>query len=113
MTLRNLRDALLKTGIPVDHFEARGRKDRYIVWSEDGQSDAAYGDGRMAGQTLTGTVDLYTKTEYDRAFACVQAALNGLGLGWRLNSIQREPDTKYIHYEWVWEGVFSDGADDF
>ena len=57
----------------------------------------------MREQAITGTIDYFTKTEYDPAFTAIQAALTTLGISYRLNSVQYEVDTKYLHYEWVWE----------
>jgi hypothetical protein len=75
----------------------------YIVWGEDGQSDALHGDGKMINQVIQGTIDYFTKTEYDPVKDQIQAALNNAGIGFRLNSTQYETDTGYIHYEWVFD----------
>ena len=34
--------------------------------------------------------------------------MNEAEISFALNSVQREDETGYIHYEWVWE-VFADG----
>lgn len=99
--LRKLRDALLSVSSKVYHFEAQGELP-YIVWAEEGQSAASYGDGVMGRQVLTGTIDYYTKDEYDAGVWLIQDALNKIGIGWRLNSIQLEDDIGVVHYEWVW-----------
>lgn len=99
--LKKLRDALLTVLPDVYHFNALKTKPPYIVWAEDGQSRAMHSDGRMNLQVVTGTIDYFTKTEYDKNFHNIQAALNGLGIGWRLNSIQQEDEL--IHYEWVFD----------
>jgi len=103
MTLDDLKNALLEITPDVYHYWAQPKSDRYIIWAEDGQADAVWADNRMSQQALTGTIDLYTKEEYDPMFQQVQEKLNSLDLSWRLNSIQYEEDTGYIHYEWVWE----------
>jgi hypothetical protein len=104
MTLANLRDSLLGV-LPgkVFHADASGATGDYIVWAEDGQADSVWADGKMIEQTITGTIDYFTRTEYDPLFDSIQTALNTLGISYRLNSIQYEVDTKYWHYEWVWE----------
>lgn len=105
MQLANIKDALLTVGIPVKHYDGTGTEGNYIVWAEDGQADSVWADGKMTEQAISGTVDYFTKTEYDGIFEEIQSALDSIGLSYRLNSIQYEPDTKYIHYEWNFEVV--------
>ena len=54
---------------------------------------------------VQGTIDYFTKTEYDSNVKLIQEKLNYIDVAWRLNSIQHEEDTGYIHYEWVFEFV--------
>ena len=105
MQLADLKAALLTVTSNCRHFDATGLTGNYIVWAEDGQADSVWADGRMKEQTITGTIDYYTKTEYDVNFSAIQAALDGIGISYRLNSIQYEEITHYIHTEWVWEMV--------
>lgn len=98
-----IKNALLSTGIPVSHYSATKKSDKYIVWTEDGQSDALWADGKMVAQTIQGTIDYFTKSEYDRNVDKIQTALNDADIPFRLNSIQYEDDTGFIHYEWTWE----------
>jgi len=109
MTLNDLETALLTVTSNVGHFEVFQKTDQYIVWAEDGQFGAFHADDKMTDQGLTGTIDYYTKVENDPNFEAIQTAINNLGIGWRLNSIQYEDDTKYIHYEWVFEVVLPIG----
>lgn len=109
MSLVKLRDALLSITPNVHHYEAHKAKGNYIVWAEDGQGSAGYADNRMILQGIQGTIDYFTNDEFDPVFDQIQAALNALGMSWRLNSIQYEKDTGYIHYEWVWEMVSNVG----
>lgn len=107
MTLRDLGLALAAVVPDCYHFEAHKQTDKYIVWAEEGQAGAGHGDNHMTTQVLTGTVDYFTKQEYDPAFGQIQQALNSMDIAWRLNSIQYEDDTKYTHYEWIWEMAVS------
>lgn len=86
---------------PVTAFPA-------LIWAEDGEADSFNADNHKACQNITGTVDLFTKTEFDPLLDDVQAALEGLGVAWRLESVQYEDETNAIHYEWAWE-VATDG----
>lgn len=75
---------------------------RYFVWQEDGSNDLM-ADGVHAERAVTGTTDLYTKTEFDPWKEQFERELDKQGIAWGLNSIQYEPETGYWHYEWVWE----------
>lgn len=104
MKLVEVRDLFLSV-LPTAtfHYKAKSKHNQYIVWAEDGQSDAVHADDKMQEQVIEGTVDLFTKTEYDPLFNQIQETMNSADMTWRLNSVQHEDDTKYIHYEWVWE----------
>src|SRR5665648_36728 len=103
MILADIKTALLTVTSKVYHFDATGATGNYIVWAEDGQADSVWADGRMKEQTITGTIDYFTKIEYDPNFNAIQEALNEIGVSYQLNSIQYESDTKYIHTEWVFD----------
>ena len=87
----------------VFHFEAFNKPNQYIIWAEDGQAGASFADDTMQEQVIEGTVDLYTKIDFDPLFDAIQRAMNKSGMSWYLNSTQYEEKTKYIHYEWVWQ----------
>lgn len=103
MKLSDLRDALLEVTQDTFHYEATHKPDKYIVWAEDTESDAGYGDNKKITQVIQGTIDYYTKTEFDPNVKLIQEKLNSIDIAWRLNSIQHEEDTKFIHYEWIFE----------
>lgn len=103
MTLLDLGHALMTVGVPVYHLEAHEQTDQYIVYAEDGQADSLWADGRMQAQAIAGTVDYYTRAEFDKNIAKIQKALNDAGVSWRLESIQYEDDTQYQHHEWSFE----------
>ena len=100
---QNLKSALFSVGVPVSHFTAIKKPDKYIVWAEDGQGDSAWADGRMVNQAIQGTIDYFTKSENDPNFDAIQSALNDAGISFRLSSIQYEDETGFLHYEWIWE----------
>ncbi|PKM39043.1 MAG: hypothetical protein CVV04_12015 [Firmicutes bacterium HGW-Firmicutes-9] len=88
----------------VDHIEAFEQEENYIVWQEDGQAgDTDEADNAAIRQTITGTVDYYTKTEFDTMVSAIQKAMTDGKISWELNSIQHETDTGYSHYEWTFE----------
>lgn len=102
-TLSDVETALKTVTSNVGHYEVFQEADQYIVYAEDGQSDSVWADGEMQEQAIQGTIDYFTKTENDSNVKKIQEALNDAEISFRLNSIQREQDTRYIHYEWVFE----------
>lgn len=105
MLLSEFRDKLLTLNIKLFHFEASDISDQYLVWAEQGQSDASYKDNKMSLQIIDGTLDYFTRVEYDDNIGRIQSVLNDGIISWELNSIQYEPATKLIHYEWYWKLV--------
>lgn len=100
--IKRVRDALLSVMPNVGHYTAQKKKAPYIVWAEDGEGDAVWADGKQQEQTITGTIDYFTETEFDPTDDRIQAALSEAGVSFRINLIQYEEDTKLIHTEWVW-----------
>ena len=98
-----IKNALLTVTQNVGHYEAREKTDQYIVWAEDGSGINSWSDNKRKAGSITGTVDYFTKTENDSNVASIEAAFKSIRIGWRLNSIQKEKDTGYIHFEWSWE----------
>lgn len=97
-------ESSLKAVTPeVYHFRAKCPTAPYLVWAEDGQGESVHADGMTVEQSIEGTVDYFTRQEYDPNFQRIQVALDTAGAAWRLNSIQYEDDTGLIHYEWVWQ----------
>lgn len=105
MKLSDLRDLLLTVTQDTFHYHAHKKPDKYIVWAEDTESDSGHGDNHKTIQVIQGTIDYFTKMEFDPNFDLIQEKLNSIDIAWKLNSIQHEEETGYIHYEWVWEMV--------
>lgn len=103
MKFLKLRKALTRALPDVYHYSASPNLEQYIVWAEDGQRNAVYSGDSMEEQTLQGTIDYFTKVEFDKVVEKLQESLSESKIPFRLNSIQREESTGYIHYEWVFE----------
>lgn len=77
-----------------------------MVWQEDGEDNSFRANNRKQEQQLTGTVDYFTRTEFDATIDAVQDALTsmtgGSPLGWQLSAVQYEEETGLIHYTWNW-----------
>jgi len=102
-TLEQLRDALLTIdGLPVFHyFKPSEVKNRYCIWAEDTEATSLKADNIKSIQQLQGTIDLYSKQEFDPAVDAIQSVLNDAQIGFYQNSIQYEDETGLIHWEWV------------
>jgi hypothetical protein len=97
--------ALQTVGVPISRYTANKQSNKYIVWAEDGQADSLWADSRMQEQAIQGTIDYFTKTENDPNTNAIEVALNDAEISFRLNSVQYEDETKYIHYEWIFEVI--------
>lgn len=79
-----------------------------LIWAESGEENSFHAGNHKQEQRIIGTVDLFTRTEFDPLCDQVQEALEALGLTWNLESVQFEDETNLIHYEWTW-GVVTRG----
>lgn len=109
--LRQMGDAFAKLTDNVYHYFRPIKKMPAIIWAEEGEAVSFNSNNRKSCQNISGSVDLFTKTEFDPLIDDVQEALENLEVAWSLNSVQYEDDTNTIHYEWVWE-VANIGEDD-
>ena len=92
------------TGILPDqtyHYFRRVKANRYIIWAEEDEGDSFHADNRKQRQVINGTIDLFTKKEYDPTADLIQQGLEELErCSWELNSVQYEEETNLIHHEW-------------
>lgn len=73
----------------------------YIVWAEDDEAESLNANNRKEEQGIHGTVDYFTMIEFDPVCDEIQEKLNNLeNVSFRINSVQYEDDTTFIHYEW-------------
>lgn len=87
--------------IPSGHYEYLGGETPYCVWAEDSEYSSVEGDNFKLEQAIQGTIDLYTKEEYDVRVDSIQSALKARRISFYLNSVEYEEETELIHYEWV------------
>lgn len=101
-SLENVMNALLTVSTTsVYHYTAPAGSNRYIVWAEDSEYSALVADNYKPGEVIEGTIDLFTKDEDDTFIGEIPVALNAARIGWELNSVQYEDETRFIHYEWL------------
>ena len=101
--IKNLRDVLLSVTDEVNHYEAKEKLDKYVVYAEDGGGNDQGGDNQKIGQAIQGTIDYFTKEEFDPTVDAIQDALDEAQISYFLESVQYEEETEYIHWEWVFE----------
>lgn len=101
--LKRVRDTLLTVTKDVYHYEKTSIEERYIVWQEDSEGDSLHADDKHEITVFSGTIDLYTKLEYDPWIQEIQKALDNAEIACHIESIQYEEETKFIHYEWRFE----------
>lgn len=99
--LKAFSEGVAKIPGDVFHYRRSQLSPPYTVWQEDG-ADALSADNHTAEQSPTGTLDYYTRQEFDPNVDVIQTILSGLPVAWYLNPVQFEEDTGIIHYEWVW-----------
>lgn len=103
--LQKIKDALLMVTDAVFHYTAAERSDKYIVWAESGEADSLEADNHKQEQTIGGTIDYFTKTDFDPNIDAIQNVMKSAEISFFLESVQYEEETGYIHYEWKFEVV--------
>lgn len=104
--LKNFAEQLAAAlpSVPIGHYSyypANG--EAYVVWAEDDEGMPLDGDDIKQAQVVSGSLDYYTKEEFDATTDDIQDFFKNNKISFRLNSVQYEDQTEYIHYEWVFE----------
>ena len=111
MSLLQLRDALVATGIPTHHFTASEEESKYIVWLEEGErsyfrtadTHSMWADNQLAEQAISGVINYVTDEEYDSNVDLIQHVFKDIGLSYSLSSIEYNKQLQRIHYKWTFE----------
>ncbi|MEG1106503.1 MAG: hypothetical protein RSD63_08695 [Eubacterium sp.] len=103
LQLTKVKEALLTVTNNVYHQCANGASGNYIVWQEDSAGETMFGNGNMEERAIEGTIDFFTKNEFDKKIEAIEKALTQGSVFFKLNAIQFEEDTGYTHYEWIFE----------
>lgn len=99
--LMKIRNALVTVNVPVYHYWRTVKNVPYIIWQEDGEGDSIHSDNHKEEQVITGTIDYFTREEYDKNVESIQNALNDLeNCGWNLSNVDYEDETNLIHFTW-------------
>ncbi len=105
MNLVDFKNRMAELSVPVSHYFTAKKTDQYVVWAEDGEASASHANNQKSLRILSGTVDYFTKIEFDPVIEEIESKFNDMNIAWKLNSVQSEEDTGFTHYEWVWEMV--------
>jgi len=102
--LQTIKDVLVSVCENTYHYQApEGSKlEKYIVWQEESEFARLMGDGDKMEVRLQGSIDLFTKTEYDPLTEQIEAAFKAAHIYIEHTWTHFEEDTGYIHYEWIW-----------
>lgn len=91
------------TGIPFTEWAwSEAPADRYGVVTVDGQSELKADADPVAEKMLTGYVDVFVKASDPDPRDAVETALKIVGVWFRMESIQFEPESGLLHFEWRW-----------
>lgn len=101
-TMRNAIAALNIPGVSIRHYWRSGLKEPFLVWAESGDNDNQWSDNHMIYRNIGGTLDYFTKTEFDPAVDEIESMFYEVGCSWSLSDVLYEEDTNLIHYSWVW-----------
>ena len=103
--LARIRDALTGIeGLTVYHYWHPRLEAPYCIWAEEGEGDSLHTGNHKSEQVITGTIDYYTKTDFDPMVDTIQETLNSIeNLGWNLDTVIYEDETNLIHFSWNWE----------
>jgi len=103
--LRTFGELLADSVDNLHHYHRPNMTAPFCVWAEDGESESFHANNSKKEQAIVGTIDYYTKTEYDTVVDTIQATLENaddLTVAWRLNTVDYEQETNLIHWSWEW-----------
>lgn len=104
MKIAGLVDALnILTDIPCTEWAwSEAPADGYGVVTADGQSELKADADPAAEKMLTGYVDVFIKATDSDPTEDVEDAMRAIGVWFRMESIQFEPESGFLHFEWRW-----------
>lgn len=106
--LDNLKTALEGTGLPFAHFawsgDAAELQADHGVWAEDSDR-ALYANNRHAERVWQGMVHWFTRNDDGAGKAAIESALDAAEILYKLDSVNFEADTGFLHYVWIFEEV--------
>jgi hypothetical protein len=104
--LDQLEAALAATKLPFAFASwSEAPEGDYGVYTPDGANDLE-ADDEHAERAISGTVDYFVRGKGATEVALIETALDSVeGLAWRMESVQYESDSGYLHVEWSFEAA--------
>lgn len=102
-TLKKFGETLAELPVSVFHFRRSKMSPPYAVWQEDGEGESLLAENRRAEPVIAGSLDYYTKTEFDPVVEQINQLLEQHADGWELVTVLYEEETHLMHYSWDWE----------
>lgn len=96
--LRTFGTALASVSRAYHYRAPENEPSGYAVWAELA-STSVEADNSHAEAAFSISVDYFTRTEFDDTIDDICDLLDTFG-SWRIESIQFEQETGFIHYEW-------------
>lgn len=105
LQLIKIKDALTSIdGLRVYHYWHPRLEAPYCIWAEEGEGESLWTSNHLQEQVIVGSVDYFTKVDFDPMVDEIQAKLNGVeNLAWKLDTVIYEDETSLIHYSWGFE----------
>lgn len=105
--LQKIQNALTSIeNLKVYHYWHPRLQVPFCIWAEDAEGDSLHTNNHKSEQVIRGTIDYFTRNEFDEMVEKIQNALNTTeDVGWSLISVQYEDDTNLIHFEWEFEVI--------
>lgn len=99
--MNRIKEALAPTGLAFRPYawDTKPSGDWGVYGLDSGYSFDA--DNHSPEEALTATVDYFTHSDGEDARRIIRNALDAAGLQNRLNSVQYESDTHWLHLEWL------------
>lgn len=89
------------TDIPFTEWAwSEAPEDRYGVVTADGQTELKADADPAAEKMLTGYVNVFVKTSDPDPTEDVENAMRAIGVWFRKESVQFEPESGFLHFEW-------------
>ncbi len=101
--LRVIENLLVNVaGDIVFHYRRPAGLKRFVTWQEDAEDNQFSGNNRSQEICLTGSIDLFTQTEYDQLVDDITAAFfQATRAKAQLTLVDYEDETNLIHYQWT------------
>lgn len=100
-TSKEFMDILNELSIPVYNEFGQKEKYPYVVWRENGSANSFFSDNTIQKQSISYTVELYTRKEFDPLFNDVQMLFKKHELSFNYYGKNYSHETRADRYTWL------------